>query len=129
MKKKQLEKLKNVSAGPTTLVKDYKENYNETNMRNWAMFVGICLVCISFANIFMVPTSAEGLLMIRDKKLEEAKLLLNKFKEVAKDLNDERRKNIIRENVREEEEKYNKLVKEEQRHLQAKAAAAAAEKK
>ena len=82
--------MKNVNNGSSTLVNDYKENYNETNMRNWAMVIGILAVCISFLKFFIIPTSAEGLLMIKNKKLEDAGNLVKELQKFAIDLNDKR---------------------------------------
>ena len=88
--KDQIENMKNVNNGSSTLVNDYKENYNETNMRNWAMVIGILAVCISFLKFFIIPTSAEGLLMIKNKKLEDAGNLVKELQKFAIDLNDKR---------------------------------------
>jgi hypothetical protein len=88
--KDQIENMKNVNNGSATLVSDYKENYNETNMRNWAMVIGILAICISFLKFFIIPTSAEGMLMIKNKKLEDAGNLVKELQKFAIDLNDKR---------------------------------------
>jgi hypothetical protein len=106
--KRKLNKMNNVNNGSATLIDDYKENYNETNMRNWAMFIGILVVCISSLKTFIIPTSVEGLLLIKTKKLEDAKKLLEDLQGFAKDLNDKRRDNDIKEKIRQENEEYNK---------------------
>ena len=88
--KDKMERMKNVNNGSTTLISDYKENYNETNMRNWAMLIGILVICISFLKFFIIPTSAEGLLLIKNKKLEDANKLVTELQGFAKELNDKR---------------------------------------
>lgn len=88
--KDKMERIKNVNNGSTTLISDYKENYNETNMRNWAMLIGILVICISFLKFFIIPTSAEGLLLIKNKKLEDANKLVTELQGFAKELNDKR---------------------------------------
>jgi len=106
--KGKMEKMKSVSNGSSMLVSDYKENYTESNMRNWAMFIGIVVICISSLKIFIIPTSVEGLLLIKTKKLEDAKKLIEDLQGFAKDLNNKRRDNVIKEKIRQENEEYNK---------------------
>jgi hypothetical protein len=106
--KDKLNMMKNVNNGSATLVSDYKENYNETNMRNWAMFIGILVICISSLKVFIIPTSTEGILMIKNKKLEEAQKLFENLQGLAKDINKQRNDYIIKEKLKKEEEEYNK---------------------
>jgi hypothetical protein len=106
--KDKLNMMKNVNNGSATLVSDYKENYNETNMRNWAMFIGILVICISSLKVFIIPTSTEGILMIKNKKLEEAQKLFDNLQGLAKDINKQRNDYIIKEKLKKEEEEYNK---------------------
>ena len=88
--KRKLNKMKTVNNGSATLIGDYKENYNETSMRNWSMLIGILVVCISFLKFFIIPTSGEGLLLIKNKKLEDANKLVTELQGFAKELNDKR---------------------------------------
>lgn len=88
--KRKLNKMKTVNNGSATLIGDYKENYNETSMRNWSMLIGILVVCISFLKFFIIPTSVEGLLLIKNKKLEDANKLVTELQGFAKELNDKR---------------------------------------
>jgi len=106
--KDKLNMMKNVNNGSATLVSDYKENYNETNMRNWAMFIGILVICISSLKVFIIPTSTEGILMIKNKKIEEAQKLFENLQGLAKDINKQRNDYIIKEKLKKEEEEYNK---------------------
>lgn len=105
--KDKIERMKNVNNGSSTLVSDYKENYNETNMRNWAIFLGIFAICVSFSNIFIVPTYANSSLILKGR-LDKAKEYIQKIEEVAKDLNKKRTEYVINEKVRKENEEYNK---------------------
>jgi hypothetical protein len=106
--KERIEYMKNVNNGSATLVSDYKENYNETNLRNWAMFIGILVICISSLKVFIIPTSAEGILMIKNKKIQEAKELFDNLQGLARDINKQRNDYIIKERLRKENEEYNK---------------------
>lgn len=106
--KERIEYMKNVNNGSATLVSDYKENYNETNLRNWAMFIGILIICISSLKVFIIPTSAEGILMIKNKKIQEAKELFDNLQVLARDINKQRNDYIIKERLRKENEEYNK---------------------
>jgi len=121
--KDKIETMKNVNNGSTTLISDYKENYNETNMRNWAMFIGIIVICISFLKFFIIPTSSEGLLLIKNKKLEDADKLVKELQGFAKDLNDKRIYYIEGEKRRKEQESRAKIFERVKAEEDAKYAA------
>lgn len=123
--KDKIEKMKNVNAGSTTLVRDYKENYNETNMRNWAMFLGIFAICVSFANIFIVPTYADSSMILKDR-LDKAKNLVTELQGFAKDLNDKRIYYIEGEKRRKTDLEKQKIYERVKAEEEAKYAAQAA---
>lgn len=122
----KMKKMNNVNNGSATLIGDYKENYNETNMRNWAMFIGILVVCISSLKTFIIPTSVEGLLLIKTKKLEDAKKLLEDLQGFATELNDKRKNLVFKDKMREIETNEAKIFREKDLEYRANAAAEAA---
>ena len=115
--------VKNVNNGSTTLISDYKENYNETNMRNWAMFIGILAICISFLKIFIIPDSAEAMLLIRDKKINETKALVDKLLLLATSSNTKRLVLEAREKKQKTELELQKRIQSEALKLEAAARA------
>ena len=121
--KRKLNKMKTVNNGSATLIGDYKENYNETSMRNWSMLIGILVVCISFLKFFIIPTSVEGLLLIKTKKLDDAKKLLEDLQKFATELNDKRKNLVFTDKMREIEAKEAKIFREKELEYRAKRAA------
>lgn len=121
--KRKLNKMKTVNNGSATLIGDYKENYNETSMRNWSMLIGILVVCISFLKFFIIPTSVEGLLLIKTKKLDDAKKLLEDLQKFATELNDKRKNLVFTDKMREIEAKEAKIFREKELEYRAKSAA------
>ena len=117
--KDKIERMKNVNAGSATLIRDYKETYNETNMRNWAMFIGILAICISFLRIFIIPDSAEAMLLIKDKKINEAKALVDKLLLLASSSNTKRLVLEAREKKQKAELELQKRINAEALKLEA----------
>lgn len=121
--KDKIEKMKNINNGSETLIRDYKENYNETNMRNWALFIGILVICISFLKIFIIPDSAEAMLLIKDKKINEANALFNKLLLLATTSNTKRLALEAREKKQKTEQELQKRINAEALKLEAAARA------
>lgn len=117
--KDKIEKMKNINNGSETLIRDYKENYNETNMRNWALFIGILVICISFLKIFIIPDSAEAMLLIKDKKINEANALFNKLLLLATSSNTKRLALEAREKKQKIEQELQKRINAEALKLEA----------
>ena len=115
--------MKNINNGSETLIRDYKENYNETNMRNWALFIGILVICISFLKIFIIPDSAEAMLLIKDKKINEANALFNKLLLLATTSNTKRLALEAREKKQKTEQELQKRINAEALKLEAAARA------
>lgn len=123
--KVKIQNMKNVNNGSATLVSDYKENYNETNMRNWAMVIGILAICVSFANIFIVPTYADSSMILKGR-LDKAKNLVTELQGFAKDLNDKRIYYIEGEKMRKKDLEKQKIYERVKAEEEAKYAAQAA---
>jgi len=121
--KNKIANMTNVNNGSVILVSDYKENYNETNMRNWAMFAGILAICISFLKIFIIPDSAEAMLLIKEKTINEAKALLDKTLSLAKELDTKRFISKAREEKQKTELELQKRIKAEELKMEAAARA------
>ena len=67
--KKKLTALDPIKSSATMLISDYKTNYNDNNIKNWSLLIGIIVSCAIITYMFRIPTTIDGILKTKDETI------------------------------------------------------------
>jgi hypothetical protein len=69
--KKNLTALDPIKSSAIILISDYKTNYNDSNIKNWSLLIGIIVSCAIITYMFRIPTTIDGVLKTKDETINK----------------------------------------------------------
>jgi hypothetical protein len=83
--KNQLSALDPIKSSSTMLISDYKTNYNDRNIQNWSLLIGVIVSCALIKFMFIIPTTQDEMIRVKNETIAK---LYKEGSEYAKKYND-----------------------------------------